>query len=182
MEITLAGGKLPKITAVETLKVFESVRQNLAAVKMAFYASELVLKFTPDGQKNEQLFSLLENFFDVLNFAQTPAALDAALAKFKIGILDAVGLGIQAVFAARPSQLYFSPASGGFRSVQTVDAVAVNFSSYQAFSNLKSAGFKNLPKLNNNIAELQHLLSRFIEYQLEREVKSEKYLNNGDML
>src|SRR5579863_8757092 len=42
VNVTLAGGDMPKIIRVEPVKVFAGMRESLAASKLAFYALELV--------------------------------------------------------------------------------------------------------------------------------------------
>lgn len=161
VDLRLAGqGHLPKITAAEIKRSFPALRQRLVCAKHAFYAVELVLKFTPDGQKNEKLFCLLLDFLSFLekrtdNIDSAAATFNAALAKFKAGFLSAVGLS--ALFhedlIKQPKQL-------------------------QECKGLEQADFENLPLLNTgSLGDLQKFLSDFIVYHLEREVKSEGFLN-----
>ena len=115
---------------------------------MAFYAVELVLKFTADEQKNEPLFNVLCDFLQFLDEQTSSDILNLGLAKFKIGILEVSGLGMQ------------------------------NHKS-DLFLKLKNTSFNQLKVLAKTprIMPLQESLSQFIEYQLERRVKSESYLN-----
>ena len=179
VDITLAGGDMPKIIHVEPLKVFSKMRDNLTASKTAFYALELVLKFTADEQKNETLFNLLEQFLEFLNSESSDELLSLGLAKFKIEVLAASGLEVSSL-PAKPAgdKVFFSPGKGGFSSQRFADALPVSAQSYAMFLYLKQTGFEALkiaPETNQT-NELQSLLSLFIEYQLERKIKSEKYL------
>ena len=90
VDLSVAGsGNLPKIIRAQPEETFPNLRENLFLIKQAFYVSELVLKFTPDGQKNEKLFDLLLEF---LKFLQTNnGSLELALAKFKTDFLSAIG-------------------------------------------------------------------------------------------
>jgi DNA repair protein RecO len=179
VEVTLAGGDMPKIIHVEPVKVFAKMRENLAAAKLAFYALELVLKFTADEQKNELLFNLLEEFLEFLNSGSPNEALNLALAKFKLEVLEASGLGLHfPPAAAGGDKMFFSPGKGGFSAVRLADALPVSPDCYDMLLYLKKSGFENLktPQDFGQINELQSLLSLFIEYQLERKIKSEKYL------
>ncbi len=147
VDIILTTGKFPKIIGAETIKVYHQLREKLPAMKMAFYAAELVLKFTADEQKNENLFNLLENFLQFLNNHHEQKVLDLGLAKFKIGILEVSGFGVP----DRKDELFLK---------------------------LKNSDFNQLVSFTNptGLAPLQDFLSRFIEYQLERKVKSENFL------
>ena len=187
VEVRLTLGKMPKIISAETVKVYHHLRENLQAMKTAFYATELTLKITADEQKNEVLFNLLQDFLQFLNDecqnslrAKSRSAngakdqtigspqgrtllfnpesypdriIDLGLAKFKIGILEASGLGVP----DRNDEL---------------------------FKKLKSSNFPEIPSLFGlpGIGPLQTFLSQFIENQLERKVNSEKYLKQENML
>ncbi len=159
VQVILSHSKFPKIIAVEPVEVFAPLRDDLEAMKRAFYITELVLKFTPDEQKNEGLFILLREALDFLASKKEQNLLDLALAKFKIGILEVTGFGIHQAndFRSRPSA-----------------------AAYELFLELKNADFNTLLNIKNPIKldELQGLLSDSIEYQLERAVKSEKYLKH----
>ena len=154
------------------------LRENLAAVKCAFYASELVLKFTPDEQKNEALFNLLREFFSFLNSGVKQKILDLALAKFKINILQTLGLDISNLSDSR----FFSNSLGGFGNQQSADARQVHEPTVTLFTSLKDCRFDYLRNIevgeDIHLLELQNLLSQFVEYQLERKVLSEGYLNH----
>lgn len=201
VEIIVSHGQLPKIIGVEPVEVFPTLRENLTAMKMAFYCVELVLKFTADEHKNQQLFDLLADFLRFLNATSDEKTLGLGLTKFKLEILSASGFSITKLKAAvgqginsdtfRKSPqagggIYFSRFKGGFSQEKTGDAVAVVLPAYEAFLKLRAATFSGLPGLlaiaPTNIGELQRLFSGFIEYHLERRVKSEQYLQNGDVV
>lgn len=154
-EVVLAGrGHLPKIIGAQARETFRHMRQNLELMKHAFYASELVLRFTPDGQKNAELFDLFLDFLFFLN--ANPAKAGLALAKFKAGFLSAAG------FSATAHQSLQSQA-GQLRLCNELEACAFNRLEEKSWSNLEP---------------LQKFLSEFIVYHLEREVKSEAFLKS----
>ena len=177
VDISFTHGKLPKIISVEPVKVFSRMRENLESLKRAFYAQELVLKFTPDEQKNEALFFLLESFLEFLDSSAAGQILDVGLLKFKLEILRVLGLEVK-VSAGDNQQIFFSAIRGGFSRTASPDALKVSPAVYRLFLELKDLEFGNLNKVKNIGSEkdLQNLLSQFVEYQLERKVKSEKYL------
>ncbi len=178
--VTTANSRLPKIIGVETVEVFSKMRGSLESLKRAFYAQELVLKFTPDEQPNEPLFNLLLQFLNFLNKDLPEQFLDLGLIKFKLEILQALGLGIQNQINKDGSlkEVFFSPGKGGFVKEASVDAFKVDPAVYRLFSELLNLDFGNLDTAENSAGckDLQNLLSQFIEHYLERKVKSEKYL------
>jgi DNA repair protein RecO (recombination protein O) len=177
--LTLSAGNLPKIISVEPVEVFLHMRENLSRVKIAYYALELVLKFTPDEQKNEKLFNLFLEFLRFLDTESAGEKLEAGLAIFKIGILTTAGLSISAASYRPAETVYFSPSLGGFFYSKARDSLQVYPKTYQDYLILEKADFAGLKNFENagNMGQLQSLLSLFIEYQLERKVNSEKYLN-----
>ncbi|MDR3642081.1 MAG: DNA repair protein RecO [Candidatus Doudnabacteria bacterium] len=179
VNLELTSAKLPKIIGVESRATFLKMRDNLAAVKMAYYASELILKFTPDEQKNEALFDLLAEFLKFLDSESKQPVLDLALAKFKINILRTLGLDISYPAGAK----FFSNSHGGFVAGQSQDSRPVTLPTLDLFISLKDCRFDYLVSLNFGdqvlLENLQNLLSQFVEYQLERPVKSERYLKHG---
>jgi len=179
VDLSFTNGKLPKIISVEPVKVFSAMRENLESLKRAFYAQELVLKFTADEQKNEPLFFLLENFLEFLDMSAGDEIFDLGLLKFKLEILRVLGLGVHNEIADGNHQpVFFSPVRGGFNGQPSADSLKVSADVYKLFLELQTAEFKNLSDVKNISGEpdLQNLLSRFIEYQLERKVRSEKFL------
>ena len=178
VNIILAGGKFPKIISVETVEVFLSLRENLAAIKIAFYALEVLLKSTADEEKNEFLFNLLVELFNFLNTNADENILDLGLAKFKIKVLDELGLSIRRPENFTTQKLFFSPVRGGFFTDRTGDAVSLSPSVIYLFEFTKQKSFNQLASAGQSegLNELQELLSNFISYQLERKLKSEVYL------
>ncbi len=176
--LTLSSGNLPKIISVEPMEVFLHMRESLSRVKVAYYAMELVLKFTPDVQKNEKLFNMFLEFLRFLDSESTEEKLEIFLARFKIDILATAGLSISAAPYRPAEAVFFSPSMGGFGYHKAQDGIMVSPSIYRDYLSLSSGGFNGLENSNSarNVTELQSLLSMFIEYQLERKVKSEKYL------
>jgi len=162
VNISLAGNKLPQIIVAEAVKVFSGLRENLEALKRAFYAAELILKFTPDEQINQKLFEDLENFLEILNTEVSEEFMDLALVKFKLEALGALGLN----FAHSAEAIGLSK-----QEKDTLQFVEKN--NFPSLRLLKDSG---------SVKQLNNLLSAFIEYQLERRIKSEQYLKNGNMV
>jgi DNA repair protein RecO (recombination protein O) len=179
VNVTLAGSGLQKIIGVEILESFSKLRESFEATKISFFAVELVLKFSPDEQKNEKLFELLVSFLKFLNVAQGNI-LSLGLAKFKIEFLKSMGLGINLPSIDQAGQIGISNSQGGFLTKDdAVDYRPVSSESLKLFLDLNEASFSELSAIShspNTLDELQELLSGFLTYQLERDIKSERFL------
>src|SRR6185503_9620592 len=106
---------------------------------------ELMLKFTADEQKNEPLFNLLQEFLEFLNNNREQGVLDLGLAKFKIAILQATGLGINYPKAiSSQEKVFFSSDRGGFVNNRDSGGLQVSSGSVDQFLMLKEKGFKEL--------------------------------------
>lgn len=179
LEVT-STTKLPKIIRVEPIQSFSNLRENYSALKVAFLAIELLLKFTADEQKNEKLFNVFIDFINLLDSDLKAEELSIALVKFKIDVLEASGLALdffpELLFAG---EVYFSSARGGFSDINTGGSVLIDKKTLNLFLNIHSNKISFLENFEfiSKLPELQNLLSQFIEYQLERNIKSEKFLN-----
>ena len=198
VQLTLAGKNLPKIIGSEVVNPFANIRENLAAVSHAFYAIEAVLKATPDEQKNQRLFNLLLIFLTFLDLDKARAELlNIGLAKFKIEFLESLGFGIHApeehsannkalgrLSESKNLPWGFSVSRGSFiQADNSADVISVKPLVLGQFWDLQGLSFSHLiakgeisANLKESLEELQALLSRFIEYQLDREIKSDRYL------
>ena len=153
VELALAGrGNLPKIISAEVKDAFPALREDLEAIKPAYYACELVLKFMPDGQSNPELYTLLKDFFKHLETGRR--GYGPALVKFKAGFLNAAGL---------------SPAAH--------EGLQKESGSLKVCKDLEACAFVELDRQTwQGLEPLQNFLSDFITHHLEREIKSENFL------
>lgn len=183
VQITTAGRRsrdLPKIIRAEVMKSFSNIRQNLLAAKTAFYFLELTLKFTPDEQKSLPLFNLLLKALAFVNsHAKDSLLLEVGLAKFKMDFLKVLGLSIHYQKGLGfNTQVQFSNNGGGFLASVKPDAVRVSKECFREFLQLEGLDLDELGEIKALLAleELQKILTSFLEYQLEREIKTEKFL------
>lgn len=189
VRLTLAGSSnFPKVIGAEVLESFGHIRQNLSGAKIAFYVLELLMKFTADEQKNEPLFDLGVDFF---KFLDKPGNLEQdlllGLAKFKIEFLETLGLGVSAPENGELNEgAGFSNLRGGFLFADNAaDYQKTGKEVFRQFLTLRRLGFSQLPQARQELGDLnalQNLLSGFIRYQLERDIKSEDFLGIADMV
>jgi DNA repair protein RecO len=184
VNVTVTGGSnFPKIIHAQPVEIFPHLREDLPAIKIAYYAVELLLKFTPDGQRNDELFDFYKEFFIFLNSCRNARCLDHGLAKFKIDLLELLGYGVHFSedFLADP-HVGFSNVRGGFGVTQGADFIALNSHVVKQFVFLREHTFTSILEgsegegQDEGISQLQDLLSGFIRYHLERDVKSEEFL------
>lgn len=172
---TLAHSRstLSKIIGSEVLDPFIGIRENLTAAAAALYAQELTLKFTADSEENEELFFVIQNFLKVIS-SSAEERISTLLAKFKIDFLAAAGVAVQSIDDSS-AEIFFAPSFGGFSQVSRgIQDEPVKVEVYELFAKLSAGEVVQADEETLNI--LQSLLSRCIEYQLEREMKAERLL------
>lgn len=176
-QITLAGsGNLPKIIGVQTLETFPQI-QEPEKIKVWFVVAELLNKALPDEQKNQPLFALVVGYLEFLNSGDwDEATLSTSLVKFKIKLLELIGLQIHVPAQDGPGIL-FSANRGGFYIGQAAsDSVSVSPTTWKAFQSLQSQSFQELAEAQWDTSAVSDLVNKFIVYQLDREIKAEKFL------
>jgi DNA repair protein RecO (recombination protein O) len=185
IDATIAGkANLPKLIRANVIKSYAILRDFPQRVATWFVVAELLIRLLPDGAPNETLYDSVLLFLAFMNGPAeiTDAELELALLKFKLDAMAATGLAIHDIAKLdRAKTLLFSPSKGGFYydaagRKGSADATAINAAVWKGFQDLKTAEFNNLPPVASWQNELSKLISSFISYQLEREIKSEKYL------
>lgn len=68
IKLTLHKGRgMPILTEVETLDVFQSLKEDLQKVGFAYHLCELVDGLCPENVENEHIFSMLKDIFSKLS-------------------------------------------------------------------------------------------------------------------
>jgi DNA repair protein RecO (recombination protein O) len=129
------GRELDVVTQAETRAAFRNVREDLTRTSRAYYALELVDRFTPDRLPNRAVFDLLAELLHVLD---EPAPSPLALHWFEVHVLAALGYRPQLAHCVAcraeiaPGPNYFSHPLGGVLcpacgpSEPTAQAIPVN--------------------------------------------------------
>lgn len=181
--LRLAGQNLPKIIGAEVRQSFLGLQNNLEAASVVFYVLELLLKFLPDGQSQPKIFDLSREFFFELSKAGPEDSIFSGLAKFEIDFLDNLGFSVANEVPETSEKAYFSNSLGGFSLGN--GGVPVSSDVVKAFANF-TGPTSSLPKSMqapvSGARELHELLSGFLEYQLERRLKSKNFLNQSSVL
>jgi DNA repair protein RecO (recombination protein O) len=177
--VTVAGqSQLPKIIHAEVISHFALVRSNNRIVEVWFGIAELLLKATPDGQKNLALFQAVTECLNFLNQDNLPENLIILVdLKFRMLACQSLGFGMQ---IPKPALgLVFNPDRGFCASVESPTGIPVSLGLVSLANNLAEHSFAELNMLDSLEASgLKVLLSEFVEHQLEREMKVEKFFQN----
>ncbi len=178
--IQLAGnGNLSKIIGAQTVSSFPLLQADPDRVKVWYVIAELLNKALPDEQKNQSLFALVLDYLQFLNSPKIDEqTLTVSLVKFKIQFMELIGLQIHVPSAVdSQASILFSANRGGFYVGQPAsDSRPVSPATWQVFNLLRSISFAAIRNQPTEIEQLHNLVNDFISYQLEREIKSEKFL------
>jgi DNA repair protein RecO (recombination protein O) len=159
VEFETAGRKnLPALISARAVKTFRQLREDLSKTVAAFYASELILKMTADEQPNPEAFDLSWAFFEHLDGADIAGQpLFSLIDSFSLQLLRSLGFSIE-----------HAPGALGLPA-DLSGALAV----------LADCQFVDLPRLNLDEAQARQshgAVKNFIEYILERNINSERFL------
>jgi len=186
--VSFARGKnLDTITGSQTINSFLPLKSDLGLTSCALYATELVNQFTADHIENHPLFQLLLETMQQLCQAGDN---ELVLRYFELHLLNAVGYRpqLQQCVACRqplePVINSFSSSAGGMlcpdccHSQPLTHPLSVN--ALKVLRLLQSSDYTTVRRLKMNPQlshELEAVMRRYIQYLLEREVKSAAWLD-----
>jgi len=157
VELQIVGKHLPILTSAKSIKSFSSLLTDLKKTAIGFYAAELMLKMTADEHPNEEAFDLLVDFLHCLDKLDYSVKYYPLLESFSLKLLSALGFSIE---YARTS----------FKIPQELSLDLLK---------LTQKNFVELHQIElgaDRIESLHSLINRFIEFILERNLKSEPFL------
>jgi DNA repair protein RecO (recombination protein O) len=189
------GRNLDIVTQAETLHAFRPLREDLRRITYAYYAVELVDKFTEEGVENRPLFDLL---LAMLTWLGETADLDLTTRFFELRLLDYVGYRPQLFYCVgcnariEPTANFFSLSEGGVLcprcgeerlqqgrgARQEVQPVPLN--ALKVLRYLQTRDYALCRRLRISPAshgELERMTRRYITYLLERRLKSLEFLD-----
>jgi DNA repair protein RecO (recombination protein O) len=186
-QVSLARGRnLDTITGSQTINSFMPLKNDLWLTSCALYATELVNQFTADHQENKAVFHLLLATLEQLCQASNK---ELILRYFELHLLESVGYRPQlrecvvCHRALEPATNYFSPAAGG---VLCPDCQPGQPFTYKLSVNaqkmlrlLQNSAYTNADRVKIDpvlTRELENVMSGYLKYLLEREVKSAAWL------
>jgi DNA repair protein RecO len=178
-EFTLAGnGTLAKIIRIDTKAIFRNIYDSQDRVRLWYVAAELVMRATPDEQVSHDLYQALNSFLIALDDEDLSVNHTMLiLIKFKLDVLNALGLGIQYPQAGVTDQIFFANTLGGFSSGEKpLGGLVITPAVYDLFVRLSKSYYSELKSINADAEQLNTLVSQYINYQLEREIRAEKFI------
>ena len=181
------GRSLDIVTQAETIHSFLPIRSELERTSYAYYAAELLDRFTTEGEENQALFDLLLDTLSRLADGEDP---DFVLRFFELRLLGYAGYRpqlFQCVRCARGMEtttgVLFSPADGGLlclrcgegeRGCQEVSPGAVAALRYLQTRDYALCHQLQLDQRTRE--ELENLMRRYVIFLLERGLKSADFI------
>jgi recombinational DNA repair protein (RecF pathway) len=153
VEMEIVQSKIPTLISAKAVCQFMSVREDLSKTASAFFVMELVLKTTADENPHPEVYDLLLQFFSYLNDNNDS---DIAAYAFALKLMSCIGFSIE-------------------RAERSFDIPEVYMSSLQE---MRVKEFENLDSIDlpQGSGKIKKLVRDFIQYVLERNLKSEPFL------
>ena len=186
--VSLARGRnLDTITGSQTINSFLPLKSDLQLTSYALYATELVNQFTADHIENCPLFRLLSDTMEQLCQVRNS---ELVLRYFELHLLNDVGYRpqLQQCVSCRsplkPVTNAFSPTDGGVLCPKCYQkrslAYPLSVNALKVLRLLQSSSYDTANKLKINPElshELDEVMSHYLKYLLDREVKSAVWLD-----
>ncbi|HHX66275.1 MAG TPA: DNA repair protein RecO [Chloroflexi bacterium] len=186
-QLLLARGRnLDVITQAESLEEFEGIRSDLLRFTYACYAGELMDRFAQEEEESAELYELLTHG---LRWLAVERDLRLWMRYFELRLLAFTGYQPQ-LFACvachrrlAPEKNYFSAEHGGLLCPECARnepvARGVSVAAQKVLRYLQThddTAVRALRITETTHAEMESLLQTYIEYVLERELKSTEFL------
>ena len=185
--VSFARGKnLDTITGSQTINTFLPLKSDLWLTSCALYATELVNQFTVDHVENYPLFQLLKETMEQLCEASNK---ELILRYFELHLLSRVGYQPQLQQCVschtplQPTTNSFCPSAGGMLcprcSPEQPLSYPLSVNAQKVLRLLQSSDYDtaNRLKIDPELShELEKVMSHYLKYLLERDVKSAAWL------
>jgi len=195
-DLMIAKSKgIDKIAGSSLVRDFCRLKSNLPKLILASQAVELVDNMIELEQGDQRVFNLLERLFIFLNgnFKEYNGFLKAkaSLKVFSLQLLDLLGYTpelyscIHCKFEIDETENFFHSEKGGllcnkcsqlFTDRQEISVSTIKFLRLMLISDLGEIEKINLDEFL--FKEIERVIDSFLRYQLDRELKSDKYLTN----
>ncbi|MBI2954179.1 MAG: DNA repair protein RecO [Chloroflexi bacterium] len=187
-KMLLAKGRhLDIITQSENINSFTRLREDLRRTSLAYYVGELLDQFTEDGVENYLAFDLLVKTFERIGESRDP---EVAARFFEVQLLGHLGYRPQLHTCIRcnitvgPTGNFFSAAAGGVLCLDCGQtdprARGLTVNGFKMLRLLQSGDYATAVRVRLEPAlrrELQAVTRNYIEFILERQLKSIGFLD-----
>ena len=186
--VSLARGKnMDTITGSQTINSFLPLKSDLWLTSYALYTIELINQFTAEHIENYLLFRLLLETMEQLSQAENK---ELVLRYFELHILDKVGYRpqlrecVSCHCELTPTTNSFNASAGGMLCPDCSQNQPVSYplsiNAQKVLRLIQSSDYSTVSrlKINSLLAnELETVISNYLKYLLEREVKSAAWLD-----
>ena len=185
-----SGRTLDVITEVQTIDSFKRTKGDLEKVGYSYHITELVKEFLEEGQGGREVFDLLLTTLKELDKVQDLERIGRVLRSFEIKLLYCVGYRPQLYHCPLCGEKiseqgnFISPQAGGvvdskcgatIISKRPISTDAIKILRFLQKEPLEKIKILNItPDLNS---ELETKLRFYIEYILDKELKSVKFID-----
>ncbi len=185
-----AGRNLDVVTEVESVETFKKIKEDLPKLGSSFHLVEMVNEFLAEGQGGRGIFDLLLKTLKLLQEEEYPQKVATILQAFDVKFLDLVGYKPRLFSCAECSEKisgkenFLSAEFGGvidqdcFKSSLFAKPISQNAIKLLRF--LQTEDWPRIKKLSVESSlnkETDQLLRFYIEYLMEKELKSAKFID-----
>lgn len=193
MLIAKGRGDIDIVSQVEMIDAYRGLREDLTRSTYAHYAVELIDAFAEEGSEQPEMFDLLA---EALNWIATTRNLPLTARFFELKLLTLAGFQPQVFVCAdqgelltevAPDEFYgWSPAAGGVvcpthaHAPGRSDAGRLSLSALKVLRHALRTEYAAFIALNIRetiSSEVEQVMLRYIQFVLERKVKSVEFLN-----
>ena len=153
VEIEMVKSNIPSLISARPLAQFIGVRESLTALAAAFYASELLLKTTPDENPSPEVYDLILEYLKFLE--NNPKESDFTAYAFALKLMSCIGFSIE-----RAEEGFLTPQLRA--PLQQMQA--------SAFGQIAES------ELAVPASKIKKAVRDFTQFVLERNLKSEPFL------
>ncbi len=198
VDLSLVEGKgLDTITACRAQESFRNLRADLKKTSLAYYVVELLDKLTPEKQKDYRIFKLLKEILATLN-QKTIIGTDKlylVIRSFELRFLSLLGYAPQLKKCLtcgkliKPNLNYFSLKLGGLLCArcrkQDIRSTKITPNAIKTIRYLLEKDFSLTVRLKLDkplFKEARNIVSNFVKYILQRELKARDFVKKIEKL
>lgn len=171
-------GGLLKLAGAEPVENFITEFSEHQAVVYAWFM-EVVLRATPDAERNEELFNLARDFFTGLALLKVRHSIPFFAVTVLIHLLFGLGIAVHEEDKGVPK--FFSVSGGGFfYYAEHADRMLISEHFWNRYSVLKNQNVSTVldsTQADPDDARMLSILQSFLEYHLERPIRSFPFLS-----
>lgn len=184
------GKNFAIVTEAETVDSFKDIKEDLNKTSYGFHLAEITNGFLADGQGGGEVFGLL---LSSLQFLKKGTDSKKVLRAFEIKFLNALGFRPQVNKCVRcegslmPETNFLSPEYGGVVHqsclMGNLFAKPISANGIRVLRFLQNEDLEKIERLSipaNLTLDLEEQLKFYLEYLLEKELKSAKFINHLD--